>query len=195
MTQENADSSDLERSPLDGEGQVRAEHEPVAEAAAPAPQPPAAIPENDLPSDVRSYALSLAPQGSPGLREGQPRPQAPQAAVEEQTEPATPQVPQAAAEEQTGPATPQVPQAAVEEQTGPATPQAPPRAPAASAPRSSSTERGQWPQAPVVKVWKRYDNNAARFRVSSSTGPQPWTWIRTRSSPTRPSPAMKDRDA
>ena len=75
VTQENADSSDLERSPLDGQGQVRAEHEPVAEAAAaPAPQPPAAIPEDDLPSDVRSYAPSLAPQGPPGLREGQPRP-------------------------------------------------------------------------------------------------------------------------
>ena len=156
VTQENAESSDLQRSHLDGPGAVDQGHEASAKAVVSqgAGQPDDEQ-EDNLPSDLDSSAPSAEPQE-------------PQAPLEDQTRPAEPHEPQAPLKDRPRPAEPHESQAPVagqfEPRMSPASSSEPP-------PTTSTAERGQWPQAAAVKIWKRYDNNASRFRVSSSTGP------------------------
>ena len=156
VTQENAESSDLQRSHLDGQGAVDQRPETSAKAVAPqvAGQPDDKQ-EDDLPSDLDSYAPSAEPHQPQAPLEGQPRP-------------AEPHEPQAPFEDRPRPAEPHEPQAPV---AGQVEPRMSPASSSETPPITSTAERGQWPQATAVKVWKRYDNNASRFRVSSSTGP------------------------
>ena len=140
VTQENAESSDLQRSHLDGPGTV--DQGPEASAKAVVSQgagQPDDEQEDNLPSGLDSYAPSAEPHE-------------PQAPLEDRPRPAEPHEAQAPVAGQSEP------------RMSPASSSEPP-------PTTSTAERGQWPQAAAVKIRKRYNNNASRFRVSSSTGP------------------------
>ena len=152
----NAESREPEGSHLDGQG--HGDQKPEAAARAfepPKTELPNPGPEDNLPSDLDNYAPSMEPPG-------------PQAPIEDQPRPAEPHEPQAPLEDRPRPAEPHEPQASVSDQ---GEPRRSPGAPSRPSPTTTTAGRGQWPQATAVRVWKRYDNNASRFRVSSSTGP------------------------
>ena len=99
VEQENVEGDDLDRSPLDGRGTQRPEPQPVEGAEVTPLHPSAAASEDDLPSDLDSYAPSLAePHGS-------------QARDENQAGPSEPPGPQARDENRAGPSEPPGPQA------------------------------------------------------------------------------------
>ena len=175
VSQENVDEGDLERSPLDGPKEPPAVRvPPQGDRAVPSespPPPPGGAEMDELPSDLEDYSPdtvqlqspqddgavpseSLPPPGGPLVHE--PLAHAERATVTRTTERAPLQY---------------------REPQGQA---APPELRAGHEPSTSSTAptpvvpleaRGQWPQAVVTKKWTRYDNNADRFRVSSSKGP------------------------
>ena len=140
VTQENAESREPEGSHLDGQGQASQKPEAATRACEqPETGPPNLEPEDDLPSDLDSYAPWAEPHEQ-------------QAPLEDRPRPAEPHEPRASVENQ------------VEPRMSPGLASGPP-------PTTPAAGRGQWPQATAVRVWKRYDNNASRFRVSNSTGP------------------------